>query len=469
MRTTLKKLIIGIIGGLMIIGGLGLYSGISQNKLFASQGPAASQPAVQAPVPTAPAVTQPPAHAPAAPAGMAAPAAKKGNTDEISFVNGMISIAKNTGAYAFATGVGWKSLLMVIIGCVLIYLGVVKDFEPLLLVPIAFGTIFVNVVGAGMGSEPHGLLHLIFKYGLENELLPLLVFIGIGAMSDFGPMLSNPRVAILGAAAQFGVFGTLLGVMALNLVPGFNFSLKEACAIAIIGGADGPTSIYVSSLFAPNLMGSIAVAAYSYMAMVPLIQPPIMKLLTTKEERLIRMRNDLREVHPVEKLMFPLLVLGLCVFILPSALPLMGCFAFGNFVKESGCIDRLSKTMQNELMNLATIFLGLGVGMQMSADKFMNMQTLGIILLGLLAFSLGTAGGVITAKIMNKLSPKNPVNPLIGSAGVSAFPMAARVSNKLGLQYDPHNFLLMHALGANVAGQVGSVVAAGVILAIFGY
>lgn len=469
MRTTLKKLIIGIIGGLMIIGGLGLYSGISQNKLFASQGPAASQPAVQTPVPAAPAVTQPPAPAPAAPAGVAAPAAKKGNTDEVSFVNGMISIAKNTGIYAFATGNGWKSLLMVIIGCIMIYLGVVKDFEPLLMVPIAFGTIFVNVTGAGMGEGPHGMLYLIFKYGLENELLPLLVFIGIGAMSDFGPMLSNPRVAILGAAAQFGVFGTLLGVMALNLIPGFNFSLKEACAIAIIGGADGPTSIYVSSLFAPNLMGSIAVAAYSYMSMVPIIQPPIMKLLTTKEERLIKMRNDLREVHPAEKLMFPLIVLALCVFILPSALPLMGCFAFGNFVKESGCIDRLSKTMQNELMNLATIFLGLGVGMQMSADKFMNMQTLGILLLGLLAFSLGTAGGVITAKIMNKLSPANPVNPLIGSAGVSAFPMAARVSNKLGLQADPHNFLLMHALGANVAGQVGSVVAAGVILAIFGY
>ena len=460
MRYSLKKLVTAIIGSLMIIVGLGLYTGISGNKLFASQGPATVETLTQ----TAPATMQ--SGIPSS--AMAASGPKKGHSDEISFVNGLVSIAKNTGVYAFMTGSGWKSLLMIIVGCILIYLGVVKDFEPLLLVPIAFGTILVNVAGAGMGSEPHGLLWLIFKYGIENELLPLLVFIGIGAMSDFGPMLSNPRVAILGAAAQFGVFGTLLGVMALNLLPGFDFSLKEACAIAIIGGADGPTSIYVSSLFAPHLMGSIAVAAYSYMAMVPLIQPPIMRLLTTDKERLIKMRQ-VREVHKLEKLMFPLLVLGLCVFILPSALPLMGCFAFGNFVKESGCLERLSKTMQNELMNLATIFLGLGVGMQMSADKFLNLQTLGIIALGLLAFSLGTAGGVICAKVMNKLTPNNLVNPLIGSAGVSAFPMAARVSNKLGLQYDPHNFLLMHALGANVAGQVGSVVAAGVILAIFGY
>ena len=294
------------------------------------------------------------------------------------------------------------------------------------------------------------------------------MFIGIGALSDFGPLLANPRMAILGAAAQFGVFGTLIGVMLLNLVPGFDYSLLEACAIAIIGGADGPTSIYVSSKFAPHLMGSIAVAAYSYMALVPLIQPPIMRALTTEAERKIKM-HQVRPVHPIEKVLFPIFVTLLCAFILPSSLPLMGCFAFGNFVKECGCLERLSKAMQNELMNLATIFLGLGVGMQMSAGKFLNLETLGILLLGMVAFSLGTAGGVIFAKIMNVIWPKNPVNPLIGSAGVSAFPMAARVSNKLGLEADPHNFLLMHALGANVAGQIGSVVAAGVILAIFGY
>jgi oxaloacetate decarboxylase beta subunit len=316
-----------------------------------------------------------------------------------------------------------------------------------------------------MGSD-HGLLGLIFKYGIENELLPLIVFMGIGALSDFGPLLAYPRVAILGAAAQFGVFGTLLGVVALNALPGFNFTIKEACSIAIIGGADGPTSIYVAAKFAPHLMGSIAVAAYSYMALVPLIQPPIMRLLTTPAERKIVMRQ-VRPVSKLEKILFPLLIVMLCTFLLPSALPLMGCFAFGNFIKESGVIERLSKTLQNELMNIATIFLGLGVGMQMAADKFLQINTLGILLLGLLAFSLGTAGGVLFAKLMNVFSKKNPVNPLIGSAGVSAFPMAARVSNKLGLEADPHNFLLMHALGANVAGQIGSVVAAGIILAIF--
>jgi oxaloacetate decarboxylase beta subunit len=385
--------------------------------------------------------------------------------DQISIRRGMVSVAKTTGIYGFMAGAGWKSLVMVLAGGLLLYLGVVKDFEPLLLVPIGFGTILVNVPFAGMGSE-HGLLGIIFKYGIENELLPLIVFMGIGALSDFGPLLASPRVAILGAAAQFGVFGTLLGVVALNALPGFSFTIKEACSIAIIGGADGPTSIYVAAKFAPHLMGSIAVAAYSYMALVPLIQPPIMRLLTTPAERRIVMRQ-VRPVSKLEKAVFPLMVLVLCALFLPSALPLMGCFAFGNFIKESGVIERISKTLQNELMNIATVFLGLGVGMQMAADKFMQINTLGILLLGLLAFSLGTAGGVLFAKLMNVFCKKNPVNPLIGSAGVSAFPMAARVSNKLGLEADPHNFLLMHALGANVAGQIGSVVAAGIILAIF--
>ena len=386
-------------------------------------------------------------------------------TEEFSFGRGLRNILSATGIADFCRGVGWKHLIMLIIGFVLLYLGVAKDFEPLLLVPIGFGTIFVNVPLAGMGAE-HGLLGMVFKYGIETEFLPLVVFIGIGALSDFGPLLANPRVAILGAAAQFGVFGTLLGVVALNALPWFDFSLKEACAIAIIGGADGPTSIYVASKFAPHLMGSIAVAAYSYMALVPLIQPPIMRLLTTPQERLIRMRQ-VRPVGRIEKILFPLLVLALCILLLPSALPLMGCFAFGNFVKECGAIERLSKAMQNELMNVATIFLGLGVGMQMSAVRFIQPTTLGILVLGLLAFSLGTAGGVLFAKLMNLFCRENPVNPLIGSAGVSAFPMAARVSNRLGLEADPHNFLLMHALGANVAGQIGSVVAAGIILAIF--
>ena len=455
MRKTLKTLLLTVACALLLIGGVGALGAFTAE-------PAQANPTVQADASTAaPAAATSPDQKPA-------DAMAKKPVPEISVTGAITSIAKSTGVAGFLMQDGWKSLFMIGIGFVLLYLGVVKDFEPMLLVPIGFGTVLVNVPFAGMGDPPHGLLYLIFEYGLSNELLPLLVFIGIGALSDFGPLLANPRMAILGAAAQFGVFGTLIGVMLLNLVPGFDYSLLEACAIAIIGGADGPTSIYVSSKFAPHLMGSIAVAAYSYMALVPLIQPPIMRALTTEAERKIKM-HQVRPVHPVEKVLFPIFVTLLCAFILPSSLPLMGCFAFGNFVKESGCLDRLSKAMQNELMNLATIFLGLGVGMQMSAGKFLNLETLGILLLGMVAFSLGTAGGVIFAKIMNVIWPKNPVNPLIGSAGVSAFPMAARVSNKLGLEADPHNFLLMHALGANVAGQIGSVVAAGVMLAIFGY
>lgn len=447
MRKTLTRIFATIAFGLVLIAGLGVLG----TSASASDSTAATAAVAAAPA-----------------ADAAAGDAKTATVHDISIAKGIASIGERTGVAGFFGPGGWKALFMIGIGFTLLYLGVVKDFEPMLLVPIGFGTILVNVPFAGMGEPPHGLLHMIFEYGIKNEFLPLVVFIGIGALSDFGPLLANPRMAILGAAAQFGVFGTLLGVMALNLIPGFDYSLMEACAIAIIGGADGPTSIYVSSLFAPHLMGSIAVAAYSYMALVPLIQPPIMRALTTEAERKIKM-HQVRPVHRMEKVLFPLFVTALCIFILPSALPLMGSFAFGNFVKESGCLDRLSKTMQNELMNVATIFLGLGVGMQMSAEKFMNLQTLGILFLGMVAFSLGTAGGVLFAKLMNVVWPKNPVNPLIGSAGVSAFPMAARVSNKLGLEADPHNFLLMHALGANVAGQIGSVVAAGVILAIFGY
>jgi oxaloacetate decarboxylase beta subunit len=393
-----------------------------------------------------------------------APAPEPGPT--ISFAGGLGSVARSTGLADFLAGDGWKRFVMIVVGFVLLYLGVARDFEPLLLVPIGFGTIFVNVPFANMGGE-HGLLGIIFRAGIANEFLPLVVFMGIGALSDFGPLLACPRVAILGAAAQFGVFGTLLGVVALNGLPFFDFSLKEACSIAIIGGADGPTSIYVAGKYAPHLMGSIAVAAYSYMALVPLIQPPIMRLLTTKHERAIVMKQ-VRPVSRTERILFPLLVLAICIVFLPPAVPLMGCFAFGNFIKESGAVDRLSKALQNEIMNIATVFLGLGVGMQMAAGQFLRTETLGILLLGLLAFSLGTAGGVVFAKILNRFSRQNPVNPLIGSAGVSAFPMAARVSNKLGLEADPHNFLLLHALGANVAGQIGSVVAAGILLAILG-
>lgn len=404
-----------------------------------------------------------PAHASVQQTGTAE---KPAAAESISVLNCIRNVAKATGIWDMTAGGNWRCYVMIVIGFVLLYLGAAKDFEPMLLVPIGFGTIYVNVPLAGMGSE-HGFLNLIFRYGIENEMLPLIVFMGIGSLCDFGPLLAAPRTAILGAAAQFGVFGTLMGVVALNALPWFDFNIKEACSIGIIGGADGPTSIYVASKFAPHLMGSIAVAAYSYMALVPLIQPPIMRLLTTEKERRIRMRQ-VREVSQMEKILLPLLLVALCILLLPSALPLMGCFAFGNFVKESGVIERISRTLQNELMNLATIFLGLGVGMQMAAGQFMRPATLGIIVLGLLAFSLGTAGGVIFAKLMNLVWRKNPVNPLIGSAGVSAFPMAARVSNKMGLEYDPHNFLLMHALGANLAGQIGSVVAAGVILAIFG-
>jgi sodium ion-translocating decarboxylase beta subunit len=450
MRTNVKKAVFLLAVGLICLGALGFVRATLADSGVAPASLVSAPDSVVSPV------------AGVTDGGQPLPVEK---SDRISVAGGMASVAKTTGIFGFITGSGWKSLIMVLAGFLLLYLGVVKDFEPLLLVPIGFGTIFVNVPFAGMGSE-HGLLGLIFKYGIENELLPLIVFMGIGALSDFGPLLASPRVAILGAAAQFGVFGTLLGVVALNALPGFAFTIKEACSIAIIGGADGPTSIYVAAKFAPHLMGSIAVAAYSYMALVPLIQPPIMRLLTTPAERRIVMRQA-RPVSKLEKTIFPLLVLLLCMLLLPSALPLMGCFAFGNFVKESGVIERISKTLQNELMNMATVFLGLGVGMQMAAEKFIQLNTLGILLLGLLAFSLGTAGGVLFAKLMNVFCKNNPVNPLIGSAGVSAFPMAARVSNKLGLEADPHNFLLMHALGANVAGQIGSVVAAGIILAIF--
>ena len=370
---------------------------------------------------------------------------------------------------AFAkTAPGWQYLLMIAIGFLIVYLGAAKGFEPLLLIPIGFGTILVNIPGAGMGNAPDGMLNIIYNAGVGNEFFPMLIFMGIGAMTDFGPLIANPKMALLGGAAQFGVFFTLFGVSLLNLIPGvFDYNILQACAISIIGGADGPTSIYVSAKLAPELMAVIAVAAYSYMALVPMIQPPIMKLLTTRKEREIRMQQ-LRPVSKAEKILFPLLLLVITILFLPTAAPLIGMLAFGNFVKECGVVERLSKTMQNELMNIVSILLSLGVGSQMTPEKIINGKSLGIIVLGLVAFAVATAAGLLMAKLMNLFLPKGKkINPLIGSAGVSAVPMAARVANKVGQEYDPMNFLLMHAMGPNVSGVIGTAIAAGVFIATF--
>lgn len=350
------------------------------------------------------------------------------------------------------------SWIMILICLFLLWLGIKKQFEPLLLVPIAFGGLLSNIPVCEMAG-PNGFLGIIYEAGIHKGLFPLIIFMGVGAMTDFGPLIANPKTALLGGAAQFGIFGALL--MALCI---FGFTMPQSAAIGIIGGADGPTSIFVTTRLAPELLGAIAVAAYSYMALVPVIQPPIMKLLTTEEERKIQM-TQLREVTKREKIVFPLLVLLLCVILLPDACPLIGALTFGNLCKECGVVERLSDTMQNALINIVTIFLGLSVGSKLSADQFLTIQTLFILILGIIAFSLATAGGVIMAKIMNLFS-KEKINPLIGSAGVSAVPMAARVSNKVGLEANPQNFLLMHAMGPNVAGVIGSAVAAGVLLAL---
>lgn len=360
-------------------------------------------------------------------------------------------------------GVG--QFIMIFVGLGLIYLAIAKKFEPLLLLPIGFGAILTNIPIAGIAAEPipgqpGGFLYYFYTVGVQSGVFPLLIFMGVGAMTDFGPLLANPKTALLGAAAQFGIFLALLGAVALDGL----FSLEDAAAIGIIGGADGPTAIFLASRLAPNLLGAIAVAAYSYMALVPIIQPPIMKLLTTAEERAIEMKQ-LRPVSKVEKIVFPLMVLVICLLLLPSATPLIGMLMLGNLMKESCVVDRLSDTAQNALINIVTIMLGLAVGSKLAADKFLNVQTLGILALGLAAFVIGTASGVLLAKLMNKLS-KDKINPLIGSAGVSAVPMAARVSNKVGLEANPQNFLLMHAMGPNVAGVIGSAVAAGVLLAL---
>jgi sodium ion-translocating decarboxylase beta subunit len=370
----------------------------------------------------------------------------------------LISLWQSTGLYNFTAG----QAFMMLVGFLLLFLAIKKGFEPLLLLPIGFGAILSNIPVAGIAEEG-GILHY-FYYGIKTGVFPLLIFMGVGAMTDFGPMIANPKTLLLGAAAQFGIFASLLGALALNIVPGLEFTLKDAAAIGIIGGADGPTAIYVASKLAPDLLGAIAVAAYSYMALVPLIQPPIMRALTTEDERKIEMQQ-LRAVSKTEKILFPLMLLLLSILLLPSATPLIGMFALGNLMNASGVVERLSQTAQNELINIVTIFLGLAVGSKLSAEAFLQVKTLGILALGACAFAIGTAAGVIMAKIMNKFS-STLINPLIGAAGVSAVPMAARVANKVGLESNPHNFLLMHAMGPNVAGVIGSAVAAGVLLSL---
>ncbi len=379
---------------------------------------------------------------------------------------GIYDIYRQTTADFSKTWIlGLGRLLMMFVALVLLYLAIVKGFEPLLLLPIGFGALLANIPLAGI-SGPDGLQGMIYMVGIESGVFPCLIFMGVGAMTDFGPMLANPRTALLGAAAQFGIFGALLGALALNVVPGITFNIKDAASIGIIGGADGPTSIFVTSRLSPSLLGAIAVAAYSYMALVPIIQPPIMKLCTTEAERKIRMKQ-LRAVPKIEKICFPVLITFLCAFLLPDAAPLIGMLMLGNLMRECGVVDRLSDTAQNALINIVTIFLGIAVGSKLSAEQFLSLQTLGILVMGCCAFCIATAAGVMFAKIMNLFS-KEKINPLIGAAGVSAVPMAARVANKLGLEYDSQNFLLMHAMGPNVSGVIGSAVAAGVLLSLCG-
>ena len=419
------------------------------------------------------------------------------NIPNVSIGSFISNLLESTGIYAFIYGsaegggprveitpadeifpvFGWMDFLMIVVGFLLIYLGAIKKFEPLLLIPIGFGTVFANIPFANMISpgewnsttmlfEHQGFLSVIYNAGIGNEFFPLIIFIGVGAMTDFGPLIANPKTALLGAAAQFGVFATMFFAALANFLPGVSFNMLEACAASIIGGADGPTTIYIASKLAPHLLATVAVAAYSYMALVPVIQPPIMKLLTTKEERLIKMKQ-LREVSQKEKLTFPIVVFALSILLIPAAAPLVGALMLGNFLRECNVADRLSDTAQNALMNIVSLFLSLGVGSQMTPTKFLNSNSLIIVVMGLIAFAIATASGIIMAKIMN-LFLKEKINPLIGSAGVSAVPMAARVSNKVGLDADPGNFLLMHAMGPNVAGVIGTAIAAGVMIAVYG-
>ena len=373
----------------------------------------------------------------------------------------LLELWQTTGIYQIT----FPQFAMIVVGFLLLYLAIKKGFEPLLLIPIGFGGILSNIPGVDI-AVGNGILHQFYTMGLETGVFPLLIFMGVGAMTDFGPLLANPKTLLLGAAAQVGIFSTLLGALVLTDLGIFDFSIQQAAAIGIIGGADGPTAIYVAGILAPEILGAIAVAAYSYMALVPLIQPPIMRALTTQAEREITM-VQLRDVSQSEKILFPLVLLILVALVVPSAAPLLGMFCFGNLMKECGVVTRLSDTAQNALINIVTILLGLSVGSKLSADQFLVMSTLGILMLGLVAFSIGTAAGVLMAKLMNVFSTEK-INPLIGAAGVSAVPMAARVANKVGMEANPHNFLLMHAMGPNVAGVIGSAIAAGVLIQFVG-
>lgn len=406
----------------------------------------------------------------------------------MGFLDALAELWRTTGIYGFLQAGGWGNVVMIGVGLLLVWLAIRKRFEPLLLLPIGIGAVLSNIPFAGLASQTvrtvedgqvvvdvyGGVIGQFYEVGIASGLFPLLIFLGVGAMTDFGPLLANPKTLLLGAAAQFGIFVALLGTVLLELIPGFSFVtgsdgeplaesiLHVAGSIGIIGGADGPTAIFTASRLAPEYLGPIAVAAYSYMALVPIIQPPIMRALTTGEERRIVM-TQLRDVSRTERILFPIVVLLLCILLLPSATPLVGMLMFGNLLRESLVTDRLSDTAQNALMNAVTIMLGLAVGSKMSADVFLNLTTLGILGLGLVAFAVGTASGVLMAKAMNRFG-STPINPLIGSAGVSAVPMAARVSNRVGLEANPDNYLLMHAMGPNVAGVIGSAVAAGVLL-----
>jgi carboxybiotin decarboxylase len=375
--------------------------------------------------------------------------------------NRLLELWNSTGIANFNLG----EISMIFVGALLLYLAIRKGFEPLLLVPIGFGAILSNIPISGIAG-PEGLLGYVSHVGIETGVFPLLIFMGVGALTDFGALIANPKTLLLGAAAQFGIFITLMGALALNVIPGFDFSLADAAAIGIIGGADGPTAIFLASRLSPELLGAIAVAAYSYMALVPIIQPPIMRALTTHAERKVVMQQ-LRPVSKLERILFPLTVLVVTALFLPTAVPLIGMLTLGNLLRECGVVDRLNRAAQNEIINITTIFLGLAVGSKLSAEEFLHVETLGILVLGALAFSIGTAAGVIMGKIMFWAS-KGKINPLIGAAGVSAVPMAARVVNKVGLAEDHNNFLLMHAMGPNVAGVIGSAVAAGVLLALIG-
>ena len=404
-------------------------------------------------------------------------------------VDAILNFLQQTGFYQFFTiDNGWKNVIMIAIACVLCYLAIVKKFEPLLLLPIAIGMLLTNLPGLGIFHEAYfagghvhwaelaadpGLIDILYL-GVKLGIYPCIIFIGVGAMTDFGPLLANPKSLILGAAAQIGIFATVLGVMGVSGIAGaagwdgLMFTLKEAASIGIIGGADGPTAIYTTALLAPSLLGPIAVAAYSYMALVPVIQPPIMRALTTKEERAIRM-DALRPVSKTQKILFPIVVTIFVSLIVPSAGVLVGCLMFGNLLKECGVTERLSKTVQNELMNIVTVFLGISVGATATAATFLSGRTLIIIFMGVVAFGVATACGVLIAKLMNVFLPEGKkINPLIGSAGVSAVPMAARVSQKVGQEENPDNFLLMHAMGPNVAGVIGSAIAAGFLIALLG-